>query len=168
MAVIYSYPIKLKPNGGDTMIISDMADRKRTKQVSLTDLKTLVNTTYTLTAVDSGSVAQGGEVDLQLKDSDGVVNNIKLKGKSQYIDISQTIPNQVDFDIVNIPTDANFIFTQSIPSTTWSITHNLDKFCSVTVVSDSNQIMIGDVSYLNTNSLIITFSAAFSGKAYLN
>ena len=168
MAVIYSYPIKLKPNGGDTMIISDMADRKRTKQVSLTDLKTLVNTTYTLTAVDSGSVAQGGEVDLQLKDSDAVVNNIKLKGKSQYIDISQTIPNQVDFEIINIPTDANFIFTQSIPSTTWSITHNLDKFCSVTVVSDSNQIMIGDVSYLNTNSLIITFSAAFSGKAYLN
>jgi hypothetical protein len=168
MAVIYSYPIKLKPSGGDTMIISDMADRKRTKQVLLTDLKTLVNTTYTLTAVDSGSVAQGGEVDLQLKDSDGVVNNIKLKGKSQYIDISQTVPNQVDFEIVNIPTDANFIFTQSIPSTTWSITHNLDKFCSVTVVSDSNQIMIGDVNYLNTNSLTITFSAAFSGKAYLN
>ena len=88
--------------------------------------------------------------------------------KSQYIDISQTVPNQVDFEIVNIPTDANFIFTQSIPSTTWSITHNLDKFCSVTVVSDSNQIMIGDVNYLNTNSLTITFSAAFSGKAYLN
>tara|TARA_R110002020_G_scaffold463609_1_gene683737 strand:- start:1523 stop:2029 length:507 start_codon:yes stop_codon:yes gene_type:complete len=168
MAVIYSYPIKLKPSGGDTMIISDMADRKRTKQVLLTDLKTLINTTYTLTAVDSGSAAQGGEVDLQLKDSDGVVNNVKLKGKSQYIDISQTIPNQVDFEIVNIPSDANFIFTQSIPSVTWNITHDLDKFCSVTVVSDSNQIMIGDVNYLNTNSLTITFSAAFSGKAYLN
>ena len=168
MAVIYSYPIKKTPTGGDTMIISDMADSKKTKQVRLTDLKTLVNTTYTLTATDSGSPAQGGEVDLKLNDSDGVVNNIKLKGKGNFIDISQTIPNQVDFNVINIPTDANFVFTQSIPKLIWSITHDLEKFCSVTVVSDSNQIMIGDVTYTNLNTLIITFSAAFSGKAYLN
>jgi len=150
------------------MIISDMADSKRTKQILLTDLKTLVNTTYTLTAVDSGSSAQGGEVDLKLTDNDGVINDIKLKGKGNFIDISQTLANQIDFNVINIPTDANFVFTQSIPSISWNITHNLDKFCSVTVVSDSNQIMIGDVTYTNLNSLIITFSAAFSGKAYLN
>ena len=47
MAVIYSYPLKSLPNGEDRMIVSDMADSKRTKQVKLTDLKTLVNTTYT-------------------------------------------------------------------------------------------------------------------------
>jgi hypothetical protein len=168
MAVIYSYPVKVNPTGDDRMIISDMGDSKRTKQVSLTDLKTLVNTTYTLTATDANSGTQGGEVDLKLTDSDGVVNNIKLKGKGNFIDVSQTIPNQVDFDVINIPTDANFIFTQSIPSTTWTITHNLDKFCSVEVVSDSNVIKYGNVTYNNTNSLTITFSAAFSGKAYLN
>jgi len=150
------------------MIISDMGDSKRTKQVSLTDLKTLVNTTYTLTATDANSGTQGGEVDLKLTDSDGVVNNVKLKGKGNFIDVSQTIPNQVDFNVVNIPTDANFIFNQSIPATTWNITHNLDKFCSVEVVSSSNVIKYGNVTYNNTNSLTITFSAAFSGKAYLN
>ena len=103
-----------------------------------------------------------------MTDSDGVVNNIKLKGKGNFIDVSQTLTNQVDFEVVNIPTDANFIFTQSIPSTTWTITHNLDKFCSVEVVSDSNVIKYGNVTYINSNSLTITFSAAFSGKAYLN
>ena len=151
------------------MIVSDMSDSARTKQLKLTDLKTLINTTYTLTAVDANTGTQGGEVDLKLTDQlDGTVNNIKLKGKGNFIDISQTLTNQVDFEVVNIPTDANFIFNQGIPATTWSITHNLDKFCSVTVVSDSNQVMIGDVNYLSKNSLTITFSAAFSGKAYLN
>lgn len=168
MAVIYSYPLKTTPIGGDRMIISDMADDARTKQLRLTDLKTLVNTTYTLTATDANSGTQGGEVDLKLTDSDGVVNNIKLKGKGNFIDISQTIPNQVDFGVVNIPTDANFIFTQSIPSATWTITHNLDKFCSVEVVSDSNVVKYGNVTYTDSNKLTITFSAPFSGKAYLN
>lgn len=146
-----------------------MADDARTKQLRLTDLKTLINTTYTLTAVDANTGTQGGEVDLKLTDQlDGTVNNIKLKGKGNFIDISQTLTNQVDFEVVNIPTDANFIFTQSIPTTTWNITHNLDKFCSVEVVSDSNVIKYGNVTYVDKNKLTITFSAAFSGKAYLN
>lgn len=146
-----------------------MADDARTKQLRLTDLKTLINTTYTLTAVDANTGTQGGEVDLKLTDQlDGTVNNIKLKGKGNFIDISQTLTNQVDFEVVNIPTDANFIFTQSIPATNWTITHNLDKFCSVEVVSDSNVVKYGNVTYINSNSLTITFSAAFSGKAYLN
>ena len=122
-----------------------------------------------MTAVDANTGTQGGEVDLKLTDQlDGTVNNIKLKGKGNFIDISQTLTNQVDFEVVNIPTDANFIFNQSVPSTTWNITHNLDKFCSVEVVSSSNIIKYGNVTYINSNSLTITFSAPFSGKAYLN
>ena len=64
--------------------------------------------------------------------------------------------------------DKTFIFTQSIPQTVWNITHNLNKFASVTVVSDQNQVMIGNVSYINANTVQLTFSAPFSGKAYLN
>jgi len=150
------------------MIISDMADDARTKQLKLTDLKTLINTTYTLTATDANTGTQGGEVDLKLTDNEGGVDTIKLKGKGNFIDISQTVTNRVDFEVVNIPTDANFIFTQSIPSDTWSIVHNLGKFCSVEVVSDSNVIKYGNVTYTDSNKLTITFSAPFSGKAYLN
>ena len=127
-----------------------------------------MNTTYTLDAVDANSGTQGGEVDLKLVDQlDGTTNNIKLKGKGPFIDVSQTIPNQIDFEVFS-GSDANFVFTQSVPATTWTITHNLDKFCSVSVVSDGNQLKYGNISYTNSNSLTITFSAAFSGKAYLN
>lgn len=145
-----------------------MADDARTKQLTLTDLKTLINTTYTLTATDANTGTQGGEVDLKLIDNEGGVDTIKLKGKGNFIDISQTVTNQVDFEVVNIPTDANFVFNQNIPSATWEIPHNLDKFCSVEVVSDSNVVKYGNVTYTNSNSLTITFSAPFSGKAYLN
>jgi hypothetical protein len=68
----------------------------------------------------------------------------------------------------NAGLDKNFVFTQGVPATTWTIQHDLNKFCSVTVVSDSNNVMIGNVTYDGLNELTITFSAAFSGKAYLN
>jgi len=64
--------------------------------------------------------------------------------------------------------DKNFVFTQGTPATTWTITHNLNKFPSVSVVDSANEIVYGEVIYTNTNSLTVTFTAAFSGKAYLN
>jgi len=67
-----------------------------------------------------------------------------------------------------ISADKNFVFTQNNPAVTWTITHNLDKFPSVSVVDSANEIVYGEVTYTNTNLLTVTFTAAFSGKAYLN
>jgi len=64
--------------------------------------------------------------------------------------------------------DLNFTFTQNTPSATWTITHDLGKFSSVSVVDSANTVVYGNVDYINDNSLRVTFSAAFSGKAYLN
>lgn len=162
MAVIYSYPLKNLPSGEDRMIVSDMADSKRTKQVKLTDLKTLVNTTYTLTSTVD---AINNIADIDLTDSDGAKTTVKLKGGTG---ITLTQPASNEITIASLNDDANFVFTQGIPSATWNITHNLGKFCSVTVVDTSKQIVIGDITYVNDNSLTITFSAPFSGQAFLN
>ena len=162
MAVIYSYPLKSLPNGEDRMIVSDMADSKRTKQVKLTDLKTLVNTTYTLTSTVD---ALNNIADIDLTDSDGVKTTVKLKGGTG---ITLTQPASNEITIASLNDDANFVFTQGLPSATWNITHNLGKFPSVSVVDTADQLMYGDTEYFNENSLTITFSAPFSGKAYLN
>ena len=162
MAVIYSYPLKNLPSGEDRMIVSDMADSKRTKQVKLTDLKTLVNTTYTLTSTVD---AINNIADIDLTDSDGAKTTVKLKG-GQGITLTQPASNEIT--IASLNDDANFVFTQGIPSATWNITHNLDKFPSVSVADTANQLMYGDTEYINENSLTITFSAPFSGEAYLN
>ena len=139
-----------------------MADSKRTKQVKLTDLKTLVNTTYTLTSkVDEPN----NSADINLTDSDGAKTTVRLHGGTG---ITLRQPDVNEIEIASLNDDANFVFTQGIPSATWNITHNLGKFPSVSVVDSRQQLMYGDTEYFNENSLTITFSAPFSGKAFLN
>jgi hypothetical protein len=60
------------------------------------------------------------------------------------------------------------IHTQTVSSSTWNITHNLNKYPSVSVVDSSNEEVIGEVQHINSNSLTVKFSAPFSGKAFLN
>ena len=60
------------------------------------------------------------------------------------------------------------IHNQTVSSSTWNITHNLNKYPSVSVVDSSNEEVIGEVVYVNSNSLTVKFSAPFSGKAFLN
>lgn len=64
--------------------------------------------------------------------------------------------------------DAHYEHTQGAASTTWVITHALGKKPSVIVLASSGDTVIGDITYDSDNQLTITFSAAFSGTAYLN
>ena len=60
------------------------------------------------------------------------------------------------------------IHIQNQASAQWTITHNLGKFPSVSVVDSAEEEVIGEVQHNNNNSLTVKFTAAFSGKAYLN
>ena len=61
-----------------------------------------------------------------------------------------------------------FVFTQGTPATTWNIQHNLGKFPSITVIDTGNTVVIGEYNYISNTNVILIFSAAFAGKAYLN
>jgi hypothetical protein len=58
--------------------------------------------------------------------------------------------------------------TQGVSSNSWTILHNLGFYPNVTVVDSAGTIYEGEITYTNTNSLTVSFSAAFSGKAYLS
>jgi hypothetical protein len=60
------------------------------------------------------------------------------------------------------------IHNQTVSSAEWTIEHNLNCYPSVTIVDSANTEVIGEVEYINTNSLKAKFSASFSGIAYLN
>jgi len=60
------------------------------------------------------------------------------------------------------------IHTQSLALSEWTIVHNLGKYPSVSIVDSSNAEVIGEVEHIDSNSLKVKFSAAFSGKAYIN
>ena len=60
------------------------------------------------------------------------------------------------------------VFTQMVSSATWTIQHNLDKYPSVTVIDSAGTICVGEIQYISSNKLVLIFSSAFSGIAYLN
>lgn len=64
--------------------------------------------------------------------------------------------------------DKDFTYIKSTPDKVWEITHNLDKYPSVTIVDSAGSVVMGDITYTSKSAIKITFSAAFSGKAYLN
>lgn len=64
--------------------------------------------------------------------------------------------------------DKTYTHTQITASTTWNINHLLNKYPSVSIVDDGNNIVVGDIQYTNTNELTVSFEAAVSGKAYIN
>ncbi len=64
--------------------------------------------------------------------------------------------------------DKEFIFKQAASSERWEIDHNLGKYPAVTVVDSGGNEVVGDVQYQSKNKLTISFTAPFSGTAYLN
>ena len=65
-------------------------------------------------------------------------------------------------------TDKTYTHTQNSGATTWSVTHNLGKQPSVTVVDVNNVQGYGIVTHTNANELTITFPGNTTGKAYCN
>lgn len=59
-------------------------------------------------------------------------------------------------------------FVQNAVSTTWTITHALGYYPAVTTADSSGTVIEGTISYPSLTSVVVTFSIATSGKAYLS
>lgn len=64
--------------------------------------------------------------------------------------------------------DLSYTHTQLDPEAVWTVSHNLGKKPSVTVVDSADTAVIGEIDYIDENNVTLTFIAAFSGKAYFN
>ena len=64
--------------------------------------------------------------------------------------------------------DKVYIHKQSTATDKWTIVHNLNKHPSVSVVDSAGNLVIGEVTYIDLNSIEIKFTSSFSGKCYLN
>lgn len=72
-------------------------------------------------------------------------------------------------EVVEVPASSStFVFTQSVAAADWVIAHNLNKFPSITVVDSAGTWVRGGAEYVDSNTIILHFSAPFSGTAYLN
>jgi len=112
----------------------------------------------------------------QVSLSDSQLSQIAEAFNKTVVDITVTADNEnrtiilTYRDTLSIQETYKFshIHTQTVSSSIWSITHNLNKYPSVSVVDSSNEEVIGEVQHINPNSLTVKFSAPFSGKAFLN
>lgn len=64
--------------------------------------------------------------------------------------------------------DKHYKHVQNVSSSVWTINHEMRKHPSVTVKDSAGSTVIGEVEYVDLNTITITFSGAFSGEAYLN
>ena len=64
--------------------------------------------------------------------------------------------------------DLHYTHDQAVPSAFWVINHNLGKAPAVSVFDSANDEVEGKIDHITLNQLTLTFSAAFSGKAYCN
>lgn len=97
----------------------------------------------------------------------GNVYNMELEFVTGNNDIQALQYYSIQIDNVE-SADKHFEFIQGVPATTWDITHNLDKFPSITVVDTADTTVIGSYDYITKNRVILNFSSAFAGKAFLN
>ena len=82
--------------------------------------------------------------------------------------VNQDAPNQV---VVRLAASGGntrrYEFVQQAASATWIITHTLGGRPSVTIVDSADTHVFGEVQYNSNTQVTVTFSVAFSGKAYL-
>lgn len=64
--------------------------------------------------------------------------------------------------------DNTYVHTQSSSSATWNINHSMNKYPCVFSFDSSEDQVFGEIEYVDTNNVVITFSQSISGTAYLN
>jgi len=82
------------------------------------------------------------------------------------VNITGTAPSQV-LNFV-LPVSGSYIHTQVVAASTWTINHNLGYYPAVSIVDSGENLVMGDVTYISTNTLSVSFNASFGGKAYLS
>lgn len=105
--------------------------------------------------------------------SQGVLGDIYLNTSNnsiwgpKFTDPADGIDKWGDQPFFQFTASRRFIHTQSTPSSTWVVTHDLGGQPSVTVVDSANTVVFGDVTYVSGEVVKIDFSSTFSGFVFL-
>jgi len=101
--------------------------------------------------------------------SNTVPNQVIVQEQRIDVNVDDVSPNLVTLTTLT----GQFVLTnrhthaQASVSSTWTINHTLGGKPSVTVVDSANTVVYGEVQYLSNSQVVVTFSAPFSGFAYL-
>ena len=100
------------------------------------------------------------------------VDNITVTTTVQNVTVSTTTPT-ITISSVGVQGPQGpaatifYTYTQNTPASVWTITHNLNGYPTAVVLDSACNQCEGTISYTNANTMVITFTAAFSGTAYI-
>lgn len=60
-----------------------------------------------------------------------------------------------------------YVHTQAVPASVWTINHNLNGEPTAVVLDSAGTQCEGTFSYPSKNQMVITFTGAFAGTAYV-
>ena len=138
------------------------------KLISTTD-QTLQSTSYeNLRTVDNQDIlartsAEGESI--RVRDLEVITN---LSSLDKVMVVTESEENLVTVQTLSDVVDKHYTHEQDVVSDIWTIQHNLNKMPSVVVVDSGGSTVEGDISYIDFNTLTISFNGAFTGKAYCN
>lgn len=94
-----------------------------------------------------------------------IIQNITVVDSTASINITSPGPQGQPGTFT--PSDIFYVHTQAQASAIWTINHNLNGQPAVTVLDSAGTQCEGTISYPSNNQMVITFSAAFTGTAYV-
>jgi hypothetical protein len=121
---------------------------------------------------DLGATGPQGEIGLQglqgIQGEVGPKGNQGDKGDKGDTGLTGATGAQGPKGEPGIDGDKHYAHDQAQAEAQWVIEHNLNKYPSVTITDSAGDQVEGEVRYNGLNSLTVSFSAPFAGKAYLN
>lgn len=131
-------------------------------------------TTVEVTRANRRSVVIGGKTNDQVIEvSDpgvaGPPNSLTIGTVTTATTASATITGVAPNQVLNLvyPSSTRHTHTQGTAATIWTINHALGGFPSVTIVDSAKTVVFGEVNYVSTTQVVVNFTSAFSGYAYL-
>lgn len=101
--------------------------------------------------------------DATLTPQDEIVVNNGVTGETEFAKLSTLIT------LLRAQSGSDLSYSQAFTNTaSVTVTHNLNKKPSVTVVDSAGDECEGDVVYIDANSLTVSFSAPFNGTVFCN
>lgn len=102
--------------------------------------------------------------DVNILSGDVIEVLVDVRSHNGYVLAAQA----VNVSAVFSNSDKEYVHDQISSSSTWNVQHDLNKYPSVTIVDTGNNVVYGNIEYVDKNKLTINFNVAFSGKAFIN
>lgn len=130
---------------------------------TITVTKTKTASTVTDPATDVVTVASPG---LPGQPNTLAIGTV-VHGDAAAATITGTAPTQTLN--LTLPHGGKHKHTQGTAATSWTITHNLGyEPGGVAVVDSAGTEVIGTITYSSVNEIVVSFTSAFAGKAYIS